>query len=77
MFPSECCKALDLPDPSCWCTPTQSNFLSISQLTNEVSAVGKIGDDPLSALPGVSEQSPLELIVFAVAQRVREKADSV
>lgn len=64
--------ASDLPDPSCWCTPTQSNFLSISQLTDEVSTVGKIGDDPLSALPEVSGPSPLDLIVFAVAQRVRE-----
>lgn len=77
MFPSVCCQASDLPDLSCWCTPTQSNFLSASQLTGEVSAVGKIGDDVLSALPDVSGPSPLELIVFAVPQRVRESGQCV
>ncbi|KAK1896171.1 putative intron-encoded endonuclease aI2, partial [Dissostichus eleginoides] len=60
--------ASDLLDSSCWCSPTHSHFLSASQLTGEVSAVGKIGDDPLSASPEVSGPSPLELLVFAVAQ---------
>ena len=76
MFPSACCQLPpDSPDPP----PSFSGahqrrviFSASASLTGEAGAVGKIGDDPLSAFPEVSGPSPLELIVFAVPQRARE-----